>query len=223
MRTQTFTAPPPVCGARHSTGKGRPARGSALAYAPMRHADLGRRTALALAALLVGVPGRAAEQVLTLDPAATTIEWTLGATLHTVVGRARLAGGVVRFDAETGTASGEIAVDATSASTGLALRDRTMHQDVLESARHPRIVYRAERLRVLRRDGARAEVELEGVHDLHGEQRRLVLPARVEARGGRIAIEAGFRVPYVEWGMRDPSTFLLRGDRFVGVRVRPGG
>src|SRR5262245_2169259 len=226
MRTQTFTAPPPVSGARHSTTqprRGRPARGTALAYAPMRYAGPGRSAALVLAALLLGVPGRAAEQVLTLDPAATTIEWTLGATLHTVVGRAPLVAGVVRFDAERGTASGEIAVDATSASTGLALRDRTMHRDVLESARHPRIVYRAERLRVLRRDAAHAEVELEGVLDLHGEQHALVLPARVEARGGRVAIEAGFRVPYVEWGMRDPSTFLLRVDTFVDVKVRSEG
>src|SRR5262245_37697220 len=226
MRTQTFTAPPPVSGARHSTTqprRGRPARGTALAYAPMRYAGPGRSAALVLAALLLGVPGRAAEQVLTLDPAATTIEWTLGATLHTVVGRAPLVAGVVRFDAERGTASGEIAVDATSASTGLALRDRTMHREVLESDRHPRIVFRAERLRVLRRDAASAEIELEGRLDLHGRELPLVIPARLAASGGRIEIDARFRVAYVDWGIPDPSTFLLRVDRFVDVTVRAEG
>src|SRR5262245_16545839 len=166
----------------------------------------GRSAALAFATLLLGLPGRGAEQTLRLDAAATAVEWTLGATLHTVAGRVGLVEGAIRFDADAGTASGEIVLDAKSASTGLAVRDRTMHRDVLESARHPRIVYRAERLRVLRRDAASAEVELEGVLDMHGQQRPIALPARLAMRGGRIAIEASFRVPYVEWGMRDPST-----------------
>jgi len=180
-------------------------------------------TAVALAALMLGSPGRAAERTLTLDPAATTVEWTLGATLHTVAGGARLVEGMLRFDADSGAASGEIVVDAKSASTGLALRDRNMHRDVLESGRHPRIVYRAERLRVLRRDAAGAEIELEGVLEMHGKRRPLVLPTRIAARGGRIAIETSFRVPYVEWGMQDPSTLVLRVDRFVDVRVRSEG
>ena len=98
-----------------------------------------------------------------------------------------------------------------------------MHRGVLESGRHPRIIYRAKRLRVLRRDTASADVELEGVLEMHGQRHPLVLPARLAARGGRIAIETSFRVPYVEWGMQDPSTLFLRVDRFVDVRVRSEG
>ena len=189
----------------------------------MRRARPRSLAALGLVALLLGPPGRAAEQTLTLDPAATTVEWTLGATLHTVAGGVRLVEGRVRFDADSGAASGEIVVDAESASTGLGLRDRTMHRDVLESGRYPRIVYRAERLRVLRRDAAGAEIELEGVLDMHGQQHAIVLPARLAARGGRIAIETSFRVTYVDWGMQNPSTLFLRVDRFVDVRVRSEG
>jgi polyisoprenoid-binding protein YceI len=189
----------------------------------MRRAALGSSFALALAGLPLGLPGRAAEQTLALDPAATTLKWTLGATLHAVAGQARLLEGSVRFDAAAGTASGEIAVDARSASTGLALRDRAMHRDVLESDLHPRIVYRPERLRVLRRDATSAEIELEGVLELHGRRRALLLPARIEARGARLAIEAGFRLPYVEWGMQAPEALFLRVDRFVDVKVRAQG
>ncbi len=190
----------------------------------MRRAGIHGSAALGLApALLLGPPARAAERMLTLDPAATTIEFTLGATLHTVSGGLRLVEGTVRFDPDGGAASGEVAMDPTSASTGLALRDRTLHRDVLESGRHPRIVYRAERLRVLRRDAAGAEIELEGVLEMHGQRHPLVLLARLAARGGRIAIETSFRVPYVDWGMQDPSTFFLRVDRFVDVTIRSEG
>lgn len=176
-----------------------------------------------LAALSLGTAAPAAEQTLELDAARTTIGFALGATLHSVAGELALVEGRIRFDAATGAASGEIALDAASASTGLALRDRNMHRDVLGSERHPRIVFRAQGLRVLRRDSASAEIELEGRLDMHGQERPLVIPARLAASDGRIAIEARFRVAYVDWGMQDPSTFVLRVDRFVDVTVRSEG
>jgi polyisoprenoid-binding protein YceI len=183
----------------------------------MRSVGLVRSGALVLAALSLGTAAPAAEQTLELDAARTTIGFALGATLHSVAGELALVEGRIRFDAATGAASGEIALDAASASTGLALRD------VLGSERHPRIVFRAQGLRVLRRDSASAEIELEGRLDMHGQERPLVIPARLAASDGRIAIEARFRVAYVDWGMQDPSTFVLRVDRFVDVTVRSEG
>jgi polyisoprenoid-binding protein YceI len=178
---------------------------------------------LGLAHAVLAVAARAEEQTLTLDPAATTIAFTLGATLHTVEGSIRLSSGALRFDLLTGVASGEIAVDARSAATGREARDQNMHQDVLESERYPRIVFRAEKLRVVHQDPSGAVVELVGQLDLHGQQRPWTLPAKLAFQGDRVAIEAKFRVPYVDWGMRDYSTFILRVDRFVDVRVASEG
>jgi len=36
-------------------------------------------------------------------------------------------------------------------------------------------------------------------------------------------VEARFRVPYVEWGMRDVSSFVLRVAKDVEVSVRAEG
>lgn len=183
--------------------------------------------ALRVCALLLVLPlpgaARAAEQILTLDPSATRLGFTLGATLHTVVGTIALAQGSIRFDADTGAAAGEIVVDAPSASTGLALRDRNLHRDVLESARFPRIVFRPDHLDVARRDATRAEVSLQGTLELHGARKPLALPASLTARGDRLAIECRFRLPYVDWGVPDPSTLLLRVARFVDVTVEAEG
>jgi len=60
---------------------------------------------------------RAQEAVVTLDPAATKIDFTLGATLHTVHGTFKLKSGEIRFDPATGKASGAVIVDATSGYT----------------------------------------------------------------------------------------------------------
>lgn len=43
---------------------------------------------------------------ITLDPATTTVHWTLGDILHTVHGTFRLKKGIVRYDPLTGNATG---------------------------------------------------------------------------------------------------------------------
>lgn len=185
------------------------------------------RIALALIALLLVISGsaaaRAAGQTLTLDPAASEIDFELGATLHSADGGVKLEQGTIRFDPDSGAASGEIAIDATSANTGSGSRDRNMHTHVLESARFPKIVFRPERLDVKRRDTASADVELIGALDMHGQQHPLSVPAKLVARDGRLVVDAKFEVAYVDWGMRDYSNFVLRVDRHVTVTVHAEG
>ena len=72
-----------------------------------------------------------------LDPARTTIEFTLPATLHTVHGSFKLKSGTIRFDTAIGVASGEIIADATSGNTGNKGRDKKMHAAVPEPAPLP--------------------------------------------------------------------------------------
>jgi polyisoprenoid-binding protein YceI len=176
-----------------------------------------------LLALALGRPAAAAEQLLTLDAAATKIAFTLGATFHTVHGSVQLARGGLRFDPAGGEASGEIVVDARSAQTGNSSRDANMQRDVLESERFPTIVFRAEALELLSRSETSAQVRLRGTLDLHGQRLPWELPATLTAQGNRLAIVSTFRVPYVDWGMHDPSTFLLRVDRYVDVTVNAEG
>jgi polyisoprenoid-binding protein YceI len=189
----------------------------------------GMRTRIALARIAlvlvisVGAAARAAEQTLTLDPAASEIDFELGATLHSADGSVKLEQGTIRFDPDSGAASGEIVVDATSANTGSGSRDRNMHADVLESARFPKIVFRPERLDVKRRDAASADVVLLGALDMHGQQHPLSMPAKLALRDGRLVVDAKFEVPYVEWGMRDYSNFVLRVDRHVTVTLHAEG
>jgi polyisoprenoid-binding protein YceI len=178
--------------------------------------------AFTCALALAGV-APAAEQSLTLDPAATKIAFTLGATLHTAEGTIRLERGTLRFDPDSGTASGEIVVDAKSAETGSDSRDANMHRDVLESGRFPVIVFRPERLEVVARAATTADVKLHGRIEIHGGAHPLTIPAKLTADGPRLRISASFRVPYVEWGMRDYSNLVLRVDKHVDVTLEAAG
>jgi len=182
------------------------------------------RTALAaataVAAALVAHPAaRAEERLLELDPAATLVHFTVGATGHDVHGSFHVASGSVRFDAATGAASGEIRVDALSAETGNGSRDDTLKEDVLETAKFPLFVFTPEKLVGALPESGEGAVELHGTVQMHGASHALALPAKVKREGDRITLAADFQVPYVEWGMHNPSFLFLRVDDVVQVHL----
>jgi polyisoprenoid-binding protein YceI len=181
-------------------------------------------SAFAIAALLLGTPGlRADEQVLELDPGKTSVRFSVEATGHDVHGSFDLVSGTVRFDPATGTAAGEIRVDALSGVTGNRSRDKTLRGDVLEVERFPLFVFTPERLVGSLPEQGDGRVELRGVVAVHGTAHAVTLPAQVHVEGGRVRLAAEFPIPYVEWGLHNPSILFLRVADVVQVRVEGSG
>ncbi len=163
-----------------------------------------------LAANVIAPAAHAQEYVVEFDPAQTEIAFTLSDVLHTVHGIFKLKSGTIRFDPATGKASGAIIVDATSGDSGNGGRDRKMHREILESAKFPEITFTpAQVTGTLSRDGL-SEMEVSGQFRLHGQEHELRLPIIVQSEGQRMELKAHFIVPYVQWGLKNPSTFLLR-------------
>ena len=65
----------------------------------------------------------AAEIVLSVDPAQSSVHFTVGSSLHTVNGTFAVKRGTLRLDPATGKANGEIVVDAISGQSGNDSRD----------------------------------------------------------------------------------------------------
>ncbi|HTD53365.1 MAG TPA: YceI family protein, partial [Thermoanaerobaculia bacterium] len=190
------------------------------AFPPFRKA-LGRILALLLLADgLAPAPLWGETVAFELDPQQTTVTFTLGAFLHTVHGSFKLKRGAIRFDTETGQASGEIVVDLTSGVTGNTSRDRKMHEEVLESQRYPEAVFSPERVEGHPSLQGESRAELHGRMEIHGAKQELVVHVRAQSKEGRATATAAFDVPYVKWGMKDPSTALLRVKDTVAVEVR---
>jgi polyisoprenoid-binding protein YceI len=178
-----------------------------------------------VACVLLAAPLLAAQpRVVELDPDATTIDFTLGATLHTVEGTLRLDRGEVRYDPGTGAASGEVVIDATSADTDSRKRDRKMHEKVLESDRYPEIVLEVQSVDgELPAAGDTGSMTLHGTIELHGDHHPVSIPLEVARTGDRLELVFDLRVPYVEWGLEDPSAFVLRVEKHVDVHVEATG
>jgi polyisoprenoid-binding protein YceI len=171
----------------------------------------------------VSASAAGAERALVLDPVASLVTFTLDSTFHQVRGTMPLAGGRIRFDPETGAASGEVTVDARQARTGNRQRDRKMHREVLETERFPVIIFRPERVEGAVAEAGRSAVKIAGVLSLHGVAHPMNLEASVDTNGGRVSGDFEMLIPYVEWGMKDPSFLLARAAKTVTVKVHAEG
>ena len=113
---------------------------------------------------------------LDLDRPACKIDFTLGAVLHTVHGTFELKEGMLRLDVASGKISGRIVVDVKSGNTGYDERDRSMHREVLESARFPEAVFSPDRLTGQLALTGQSEVGVHGVLRIHGQDHDVTLP-----------------------------------------------
>ena len=165
---------------------------------------------LLAALLLLAAPSARAGERFVLDPAATTVRFTLAATLHTVEGSLVASQGAIAFDRASGEASGRIVLDARSATTELAARDENMHSQVLLSERHPEIVFFVTGLDVEPTSESAGSLRLRGEVELLGRRHPLEIPGEVVLEDGRVRVQSEFTIPYVAWGLRDGGNFLLR-------------
>ena len=182
----------------------------------------------AVAAVLCGVTVSAqqiAPREITFipDPAASTVSFSLDATLHTVHGSFALKKSSVRFSPGTNHIDGEIVLDATSAKTGIEGRDKKMHKDVLESARYPEITFLPDRVEGPIAMEGTSHVQVHGVFTIHGLAHEMTVPTDVEITPQHWQATSHFVVPYVQWGMKNPSNFFLHVKDSVQIEVKLAG
>ena len=163
------------------------------------------------------------EIVLTLDPGQSKVHWTVDSTLHTVHGTFALKSGTVHFDPETGKASGEIVVYAPSGESGNNSRDKRMHREILETAKYPDVVFRPMQIEGKVGQSGASDVKLGGVFSIHGADHDLTAQVHAELMGDRWRGTGKFAVPYVKWGIKDPSNFFLKVKPVVNVELEMSG
>jgi polyisoprenoid-binding protein YceI len=177
-----------------------------------------------LATLLLGAVGlHAQEEIVDIDIAQSRVTFTLDDILHTVHGSFQLKSGSLRFDRTTGTAVGHFVVDAKSGDSGSKARDRKMNKDVLESDRYPEIVFAVEHVSGTPPGVGSSTLEVQGDFILHGQSHPLTLSVPVQVDGGVAAAEIRFQVPYVKWGLKNPSTLFLRVGQEVAINIHVVG
>ena len=183
-----------------------------------RHIALFVLTAMALAGV-----AQAQQKSFTLDPAQTKVNFTVDSTLHTVHGDFRLKRGNIQFDNNTGDAAGELVVDSASGESGSDGRDKRMHKDILESPKYSDIVFTPQHIKGTVANEGKSTVEVEGILTMHGKSKPVTMPLEVQLQNGAGSADGSFSVKYQEWGMKNPSTFILRVNDTVHIHVHAVG
>lgn len=177
----------------------------------------------ALLALSLTSPAVAQETVLELDPAQTQVNFTLGDVLHTVHGTFKLKHGTVKFDPASGHAEGLVVVDATSGDSGSHARDHKMHKDILESAEYPEITFTPEKLQGQVLPQGDFKFQILGRFTMHGGGHPLTLVVQAHLAGEQLTADTQFTIPYVSWGLKNPSTLFLRVNDTVDIAIHAAG
>jgi polyisoprenoid-binding protein YceI len=179
---------------------------------------------LAIALVLFASAARAQESVFTLTPAQTKIEFTLDTTLHTVHGTFQLKSGSIHFDPATGAASGSIVVDATSGNSDNSSRDKKMHNDVLETPKFPEITFTPNHVQGTIAAQGTSQINVSGKVGLHGAEHDVTLTFSVQhGAGNQLQAETHFDVPFIDWGLKDPSNLLLHVSKTVNIHITASG
>ncbi len=177
--------------------------------------------ALACCAGLAGAPATYAQGYeVNLDPTQTNVAFMLDTTLHAVHGTFQLKSGQIHFDTASGKASGAIVVDARSADTDNKSRDKKMHQEILESPKYAEIVFTPAQVRGSFDPQKASQVDVSGVMRIHGQDHDFTMTLAVHpGTGSQLQCDTHFAIPYVKWGMKDASTFLLHANDTVELEI----
>jgi polyisoprenoid-binding protein YceI len=177
---------------------------------------------VALLALVLHLSATAQDAVYRVDPAQSSVKFTLGDVLHTVRGTFKLKQGGLQVEPD-GKVSGQIVVDAASGDSGSGMRDRKMNKEVLESARYPEIAFRPDRIDGAVASSGKSSVSIQGMFNIHGADREITVAAQLETSGEQWTATVHFTVPYQKWGMKNPSTLFLRVNDTVEIDLVASG
>ncbi len=171
---------------------------------------------LALAVILA-LPALAQHQTFVINPDASEVKMTLKTTHELVHGTFHLQSGSIEFDRSNPKMSGSVVVLADSGKTGNGSRDKKMNHDVLEVEQHATVTFEPKSYTGAIAPSGDSTIQVSGIFTLLGAPHEITIPIVVHLEGTTAAANAHFVVPYIQWGLKDPSFLFWKADKVVAI------
>jgi polyisoprenoid-binding protein YceI len=159
----------------------------------------------------------AQQQTFTANPPECGVAFALSGTGHEVKGTFHVQSGSIQFDRGATKISGLIVVSAISGESGDKGRDKKMQSDVLESAHFTDITFEPKGYQGTIAPSGDSTIQVTGTFTLHGSPHDLTVPMQVHIEGASLTAKGKFVVPYLKWGLKDPSIFILKVAKDVQI------
>lgn len=185
----------------------------------------GRRTPQVVIFGLIGLLSSSlaiAQMQYRIDPEKSQVQFVLGGS-HEVDGQFHVSSGDISFDQKTGEMKGTVLVDAGSGSSDSKSRDKKMTKDELKAEMFPTIAFSPRQFTGVLNDSSDSSLQVQGTFTLIGKPHDIAVPMTVHFDGNQCTAKGSFTIPYIEWGMKDPSMFMLKESKEVKINLTFNG
>jgi hypothetical protein len=171
---------------------------------------------LALAVILAPA-ALAQHQTFAVNPDASEVKMTLNTTHEVVNGIFHIQSGAIEFDHSALKMSGSVAVLAGSGKTGNDSRDKKMNKDILKVDQYTTVSFAPKTYTGTIAPSGDSTIQVSGVFTLLGNPHDLTIPMQIHMDGSKATARAQFVVPYVQWGLKNPSFLFWKAENDVAI------
>lgn len=159
----------------------------------------------------------AQHQSFVINPDASQVKMTLNTTHEVVNGTFHVQSGSIEFDTSVPKISGFVIVLADSGKTGNGSRDKKMYNDVLKVEQFATVTFQPKTYTGNLVPSGDSNIQVTGIFYLLGTPHEITLPMQVHIGGVGATAKGHFVVPYIQWGLKDPSFLIWKAGHDVAI------
>lgn len=176
------------------------------------------RSLAALGLAVILAPAALAQhQTFAVNPDASEVKMTLNTTHEVVNGAFHVQSGSIEFDRSATRISGSVVVLAGSGKTGNDSRDKKMNKDILKVDQYATVSFAPKTYTGTIAASGESTIQVSGVFTLLGTPHDLTIPMQIHIDGAKATTKAHFVVPYVQWGLKNPSFLIWKAENDVAI------
>jgi polyisoprenoid-binding protein YceI len=156
-------------------------------------------------------------QTFVVNPDASEVKMTLKTTHEIVNGTFHVQSGSIEFDGSNPKMSGLVVVLAGSGKTGNDSRDKKMNKDILKVDQYTTVSFVPKTYTGIIAPSGNSTIQVSGVFTLLGNPHDLTIPMQIHIDGSKATAKAQFVVPYVQWGIKNPSFLIWKAENDVAI------
>jgi polyisoprenoid-binding protein YceI len=156
-------------------------------------------------------------QTFAVDPDASSVRMKLITTHEVVNGTFHVQSGSINFDRTSPHLSGQVVVAAGSGKTGNEMRDKKMDKDILLVQQYATVSFAPRSYSGTIPTAGDSTIQVSGVFTLLGSAHDLTIPMQIHRDGTSATAKAQFTLPYVQWGLKNPSFMFWKAANDVTI------